>query len=172
MTGCSLRRLQELAGTDELLLPHRATTGTLAAPARCHSWSGDRIVEHPAGAVADLHIRLVLGGRSHCQPPYGASTSLTTTASPSACWTSAEDALVSQRDQQAKRDQLYATSRADLQERFRVGETATLQTRRRLGDENAATPKITAANAPGDPSDESVFVDDLEIAGSPRTEKV
>jgi hypothetical protein len=25
MTGCSLRRLQELAGTDELLLPHRAT---------------------------------------------------------------------------------------------------------------------------------------------------
>jgi hypothetical protein len=85
---------------------------------------------------------------------------------------SAEDALVSQRDQQAKRDQLYATSRADLQERFRVGETATLQTRRRLGDENAATPKITAANAPGDPSDESVFVDDLEIAGSPRTEKV
>jgi hypothetical protein len=81
----------------------------------------------------------------------------------------AEDALVSQQDQQAKRDQLYATSRADLQERFRIGDSATLQTPSQSWDENPAAPKVTAANAPGDPSDESVFLDD-STKQPPRTE--
>src|SRR5687768_16456700 len=78
----------------------------------------------------------------------------------------AEDALVSQQDQQAKRDALYGQSRADLQERFRVGDTATLQTPSQSMIENPPAPQqlITAASAPGDPSDESVFLDE------PRTE--
>jgi hypothetical protein len=84
---------------------------------------------------------------------------------------SAEDALVAQQDQQARRDQLYATRRADLQERFRVGETATLQIPSQSMIENPTAPKITTANAPVDPADESVFLDDLETPGPPRMEK-
>ena len=71
-----------------------------------------------------------------------------------------EDALIQQQDQQSKRDQLYAPARADLEQRFRVGSTATLQTPPQDWRENPPDPEqlITAANAPGDPLDESVFV--------------
>jgi hypothetical protein len=77
---------------------------------------------------------------------------------------SAEDALIEQSDQQSRREALYADSRADLQERFRVGETATLQTPSQAWQENSADrPLITAVNAPGDPADESTIIDEPQV---------
>jgi hypothetical protein len=78
----------------------------------------------------------------------------------------AEDALVSQQDQQSRRDALYVSSRADLEDKWRIGGKATLQTPSQSMIENPVSPPIlTAANLPGDPADESVFV------GEPREEQ-
>ena len=78
----------------------------------------------------------------------------------------AEDALVSQQDQQSRRDALYATSRADLEGKWRIGENATLQTPSQGWQENPVNPPIlTQASMPGDRADESVFV------GEPREEQ-
>jgi hypothetical protein len=84
---------------------------------------------------------------------------------------SAEDALVSQQDQQSRRDALYTSSRADLEGKWRISENATLQTPSQGMIENPVNPPIlTAATMPGDPADESVFVGDLEIKGEPQME--
>ena len=72
---------------------------------------------------------------------------------------SAEDALVSQQDQQSRRDALYAGTRADLEGKWRIGENASLQTPSQGWQENPTdTQLITATNAPGDPADESVII--------------
>jgi hypothetical protein len=75
----------------------------------------------------------------------------------------AEDALIQRIADQGKRDALYAGSRADLEKRFRVGDTATLQTPSQGMIENLINPPLlTASSMPGDPADESVIIDESQ----------
>ena len=80
--------------------------------------------------------------------------------------TEAEDELITAGDHELKRTALYGVSRDELEKKWGIGANAKLETPSQAWQENLADHAlITAANAPGDPMDESVIINEPQAVG-------